>query len=169
MAVQTTYQQFPDAAFPGTWFDARPGDATIGRNNEAPEIPFGTGVVFDNSGGSDVNAKLPGSGSDTVWGIAVHSQAHEIGPDGSVGDLGVRETCSFNIALKGRMNVVCENGCTRGDRLFVRHTVNTNEQLGALRSAVDGGNTLDVQTSGRWLTTVSAGQIAVLEFDFTNL
>ena len=72
-----------------------------------------------------------------------------------------------DIMRKGKVYVVCENGCVPGNRLFVRAVAAGAEIEGALRSAADSTDCIDSSNQGVWLSTAAAGALAILEVDFT--
>ena len=74
----------------------------------------------------------------------------------------------MNVLRKGRIWVVCESGCDPDDRLWVRAVAGAGEYLGACENADDSTDTIDCTGQGVWRTTAAAGELAVLEVDFTN-
>lgn len=165
MAVQTSYSTSLTAAFEGMKADSGACEVWSMVNNEASlEIPFGHGVAFEGST-DEQGALSPDALTDKLAGILLHSHDYSNSPNGDLGTLGVKAGGVLNVMRKGRIWAVCANGCAIGDRLFVRVLGGTE---GELRSAADGVNTIDATTQGVWLTTATAGNLAVLEVDFTN-
>lgn len=160
MSVQTTYETNFTAGLPGMPADASEPESYAYLNQEASaEIAFGQAVCF---GSLDQAALSPDAGADKIIGIVMRSHAYPV-PEG-LGDTGIKPGYMMRVAHKGRMYVTCEGGCTRGDRLYIRHTGGTE---GALRASADSSNTTDSTNQGRWLTSAADGALAVLEFDFT--
>lgn len=160
--LQTTYSESPAIGFPGQLADNGPYDAITMINKEASAtMVFGRAVNFEGST-RDKGALNPDATTDKIAGVVLRSLAYA--PDTLVDD-GVPAGGTVSVARKGRIYVLCENGCVPGDRLHVRVLGGTE---GALRSAADGVNTIDSTGQGVWLSTAAAGAIAVLEVDFTN-
>ncbi len=166
MALQTTYQQDLNIGFAGQLQHANPGDIIPKVNSEASyAIPFGVAVCY---GATDDAALSPDATSDVIVGINLHrhgsigSSTTELDANGAVNPNTV-----MNVLRKGKVFVVCENGCVPGNRLFIRCVVAGAEVEGALRSAADSTDCIDSSNQGTWLTTASAGGLALLEVDFT--
>lgn len=169
MAVQTSYQQNMDVAFAGMIADgAEVKDVIAMQNEEAvSEMPFGVAVNFEGST-FDKGALLPDNLADVVAGILLHTHAVSKDPAGDLGLVGLKPGAVLNIMRKGRVWVICENGCSPADRLHVAIGTSGDAE-GTLRSLADGANTIASTGQGVWLTTAAAGALAVLEVDFTNL
>lgn len=169
MGVQSTYGFNMTAAIEGQLADDGDHDIIPMRNVEASaSIAFGRGVKFGGTS-DDAGCKLPSAETDKIAGITVHSHAYGVSPYGDLDSTGVKVGGILNVLRKGRIWVVAEDGCAPGDRLWVRAVGSTPpEYLGGLNNADDGTDTVDCTTQGVWLTTASAGGLAVLEVDFTN-
>lgn len=174
MSVQTSYNDAPPIGFNGMLADEGPHGIMAMINQDTASIAFGRGVIFK-SGGNDQDAKLPlTSQTDKVAGIVVHSNAYSRswtdvnGTFGQVDAVGLRPGVMMNVIRQGRVLVVCESGCTKGDRLFVRavSAEDGTEFYGGLNNAAVASKMIDCQGQGQWLTTAAAGQLAVLEVDF---
>lgn len=172
MSVQTTYSDAPVRGFEGM-VDGGPHDIMPMINAAASaSIGFGRAVIFK-SGGNAQDADLPSSETDKVAGIVVFSQAYSrayTDSNGTFGDLdstGLRPGVMMNVLRKGRILVVCEDGCTKGDRLWVRAVAGAApEYLGGLNNADDGTDMIDCTGQGQWLETKAAGELCWLEVDF---
>jgi hypothetical protein len=152
-------------AFEGMKADTGPHDVISMVNNEASaEMAFGHAVAFEGST-DDQGALSPDALTDKIAGILLHSHAYSNAPGGDLGTTGVKPGAKLSVLRKGRVWGICANGCAPGDRLHIRVLGGTE---GELRSAADGVNTIDSSTQGVWLTTATAGNLAVLEVDFTN-
>ena len=163
MAVQSTYTEDLTIGYAGMLAAADRNEVLSMVQNEASnEIAFGLAVQFDASGNDQDAAELNAI-TDNVAGILLHSHRHA--KDSGLGATGVKPGEVINVLTKGRVLVVCEDGCVPGDRLHIRALAGT---AGALLSAQDGVNTIDATAQGRWLTTATAGNLAWLEVDFTN-
>jgi hypothetical protein len=175
MALQTTtptsytrgYAGMVDASIPATQF-------VTGRNDDSVSIPFGKAVVWDPSApATDFSVTLPANQSDPVMGIVVHSNKYQVAwtdKDGTVhGELdgtGLVPGVMMTILRKGRILVTANSNVTAGvSRLYVRRAGGT---LGNLEGAVDATNMIDCTTQGQWMETVTSGNLAWLEVDFTN-
>jgi hypothetical protein len=165
MAVQTSYSTNLAVAFEGMRADSGPCDVWSMVNNEgSAEIPFGHAVAFEGST-DDQGALSPDALADILAGIVLHSHDYSNSPNGDLGTTGLKPGAALNVLRKGRIWGRCADGCSPGDRLFVRVLGGTE---GELRASADGVNTIDASTQGVWLTTAAAGELAVLEVDFTN-
>ena len=163
--LQTTYGDTPAIGFPGQLADNGPYDAITMINKEASSpMPFGAAVCFEGST-RDKGALRPDATTDVIAGIVLRSLAYA--PDTMVDD-SVPAGGTINVLRRGRVYVVCENGCVPGDRLYIRAVATGGEAEGALRSATDGTDAIASTTQGVWLSTAAAGQLAVLEVDFVN-
>ena len=106
-----------------------------------------------------------------VKGIVAHSHAHSNSPNGDLGTTGLKADSVMNVLRKGRIWAIAEDGCVPGDRLWVRCTAGSpagTEFVGSLGNADEGTETIDCTAQGVWLSTASAGGVALLEVDFTN-
>lgn len=162
--AQTSYPSSMDPAFAGMLADLDNKKAISMNNGEASaEMPFGVAVCW---GASDDEALLPDATSDVIAGILLH--AHSYDPDSQLGDDGVLPDNTISVLRKGTVWAVCEDGCSPGDRLFVRAVTSGAEQEGALRASADSTDCIDCTNQGVWLTTAAEGGLAKLEVDFTN-
>lgn len=171
--VQTSYLDNPPLPYAGLAGDASEGTQIVGAfNTEASaEIPFGFVVARDNTSPYDVNgngAKLPAASTDKLLGVTRHSHAFSNSPNGDLGSTGLKPGAMMDVLRLGRIWAACEDGCSPGDRLFVRYT-SAGTGKGTLRSTDAGGSTcIDATTKGEWQTKASAGAVAMIDIDFIN-
>lgn len=170
MAIQTTYTNKPVLGIEGQLADGGEHDIMPMYNSEASaEIGFGRAVKFGSTSGTDQDALLPTAETDIIAGIVVFDHSHSSSAGGDLGTVGIRPQGMLNVLRKGRILVKCEDGCTPGQRLWVRAVGSTPpEYLGGLNSADDSTDMIDCTNQGVWLTTAAAEGLAVLEVDFTN-
>lgn len=136
------------------------------RNDEAVEaIEFGVAVKWDDAANDASSAALLTATSEIVPGIVAYSDAYD---DTQVDTVGVLPTNKLNVLRKGRILVLCEDGCQPGDRLFIRAVATGGELQGALRTAADSTDCIDSQGQGVWDSIATAGNLAWLIVDFTN-
>lgn len=161
---QTSYTTTQPAAFAGLLYDVGPHDIITRITEETVlEVPFGVVVAF---GGADNQCELPDATTDKCLGIVVHSHDYDAS---ALGTVGVKPKNLLQVLRKGRIWVLAENGVAPGDRGFVRAVAGAGgTQLGAIRQAAVGGETIDATTQIVFVTTALAGGLAVVEVDFTN-
>ncbi len=170
MGVQSTYSFNMTAGFAGMLADDSAHDVIAMRNDEASaQIAFGLGVKF-NSTSDGKSAALPTAQADKIAGIVMHSHAYSNGENGDLGTTGLKPGAVMNILRKGRILVTARSAVGVGDRLYVRRTSSDTgfETLGGLEDAADSTDMVDCTAQGVWLTAAAAGELAVLEVDFTN-
>lgn len=177
MAFQTSvatsltrgYAGMVDMAVPGTYL-------TTGRNDDSVSIPFGKAVVWDPSTpATDISVTLPVNQSDAVMGIVIHSNKYQVAwtdRDGNVhGELdatGLVAGTIMTILRRGRILVTAASTVVAGaSKLYVRAVAGLGETRGALEDAADSTDMIDCTTKGTWMESVSAGNLAWLEVDFT--
>ena len=138
------------------------------RNVEASaSIIFGAAVKLDDAANDGTSAAQPTATSETIAGILGFS--HDYDNTGlNANEDGVLPEGNLNIIRRGRVLVPCENGCVRGNRLFVRVVISGNEERGALRSAADSTDCIDSRGQGYWDSSAGAGELAWLIVDFTR-
>lgn len=169
--VQTTYPDALPLPFAGVL--ASPNCDKVGAfNTEASaEIPFGFAVARDNTAPYDVNgngAKLPAASTDKLLGLVIHSNAYSNGPSGFLGTTGLKPGAMMNVIRRGRIWAACEDGCSPGDRLWVRYT-SAGAGKGACRASDAGGPTsIDATKKAEWQTKAAATTVAILDCDFLN-
>jgi len=166
MPVQTTFSTTRTASREGTLDGTGSYSVEPLRNDEASaEIAFGV-AVKQGSATDERSAKLlTAITGEKVAGIVLYRDEYDTT---QLGTTGILPTYEVNVVRQGRMKVICEDGCSIGDPLHVRAVAAGAELAGACLAASDGTDTIDCSANGQWRTSAAAGEIAVLEFDFTN-
>lgn len=173
MPVQTSVSDAPAVAFAGLLVGTQHTVHPMKNAEASASIAFGRGVVFKAGGTTDQDAVLPAAEGDKFAGIIVKSDVYDRTyslADGSTGgeldSTGLRPGSMMNVLRKGQVWAVCEDGCVPGDKLWVRAVAAGDpEFLGGLNSADDGTDMIDATAVGTWLTTASAGGLAILSVD----
>ena len=168
---QTSYGATMAIGIEGQLADDGPHDVLACYNDESSaSIAFGRAVKYGATSTDNFGVILPAAETDKIIGITVHTHEYSKGFTGaSLDATGVVAGFPLSVLRKGRILVVAEDAVTRGDRLWVRAVGSTPpEYLGGLNNADDGTDMIDCTKQGVWLTTASAGGLAVLEVDFTN-
>lgn len=170
---QTAYTQNMPLGFAGMIGDHPPDGLSPCKNAEvSAEMRFGIGVKLGTLTGVTnqdlIPVVLPAAEGDTVWGITVHSHAYAL--PSQLGDTGVKATHPVSVMRKGKVLVVCEDGCNIGDKLWIRCTTGGDgaEFLGSPGNADEGTETIDCTNQGTWLSPAAAGGLAWLEVDFNQ-
>lgn len=177
MSVQTTYSTGPATAIAGMKADLSPDATTTSKNADVVSIAFGSVVAFKTSSPtSDKDVILPAASTAKLKGIVVYhadfARTLTLIDGTVVGELdstGLTVGTLFETAVSGAYDVICEDGCVPGDRLFVRFATSAGPvgTVGACRSTDAGSSTcIDATAVGRWESTAAAGAIAKLRFDF---
>ncbi len=179
MSIQTSVTVAPLKGYAGMLDTAAPSVIATARNSASASIPFGKAVIWDPSApATERDVTLPaGSQTSPVMGIVVHSHNFSrtwTDSSGSVhGELdstGLTENTIFGVLRKGRIMVTAATAVVAGvSRLYVRSVATVGETLGALEDAADASDMIDCTAQGQWMSTVSAGELAWLEVDFTNI
>ncbi|MGE7137939.1 structural cement protein Gp24 [Luteibacter sp. NPDC031894] len=123
------------------------------RNEGAAGIDFG---LFVARGAAADTCKLPGAADDEIVGISVR---HSVGVADINGDVLYLQNAMVPALEIGRIRVVCENGCSPGDPVFVRYA-GAGVQ-GAARSATVANETAAF-TAAVWDSTTAAGGLGVI-------
>lgn len=165
MPAQTTYTMDPDRGINGQL--GKHAECKSMYNNEtSTSMPFGRACKRDTTVAGGRAAKMLAANTDTLVGISGFDSVYENGPNGELDTTGVKPGGQVNMLREGMILVLCEGGCTTGDRLWVRATGGT---VGALRATDAGSSTcIDATKIGEWQETVSDGQLAWLFVDFSN-
>lgn len=187
--MQTSVSTDFDRAVAGLLADlgtAESGDILSYTSEEATAgIPFGICVA---QGTADDGAKLVATTADVLIGIAVYGNHFATTVDGSpelipadgitYADPAIMPEVTFGVMRRGRIWVRTEEAVAPGDPVRVRGVVTSNdtgylaanaEQKGAFRkTADDTTDTTDISAFARWCSTAGAGELALLEADFTN-
>ena len=134
MSQQTSYSVNHQRGYAGLLADIAPREIESKRNEEtvAGAMQFGLGVKY---GTADDTVLLPSSGSDSIIGFVVYTTNFELATGAE--NIEIEENASLSILRDGSIYVVPEDDVTQGGAVFVRHTVNTNETIGAVRSDAD--------------------------------
>jgi hypothetical protein len=176
MSVQTTFSDAPAIGYAGTLDTNLAHDVITMINAEASaSIAFGRAVKFKDTVTTDKDAVLPAAETDTVLGIVLH--AYTYAPEwtdvttgttyGQLDTTGVVPGAFLNVLRRGRVLVVCEDGCEAGDKLWVRAVAAGDPVfLGGLNSADDGTDMIDCTSKGTWMTSAAAGGLAWLDVNF---
>lgn len=175
---QTAYNDAMAVGFAGQLL-AEFGDGIVSMmNSEASlEMAFGMAVKFGGVAGNNQSAKIPTAETDKICGIVLHTHAYgdaDLGQGANGGAAtvrpGVKPGKMINVLRKGRVRVIVEDAVSPGDRLWVRAVSAGDgvEFLGGALPADDGTDTVDCTNQGVFLTAAGAGELAVLEVDFTN-
>jgi hypothetical protein len=164
---QTTIPNTLRALSAGTIDQCQHPEKEGGYNAEASaEIPFGVAVYLDS--GTTNGYLLRAGGSDRIQGVSVrlNDYAPALSAAPELGDDGILPEVRVQILRKGSIWVVCEDGCSPDDGLYVRKS-GVGDQGACLAAAV-GGETIDCTKQGTWRTEADAGDVALLEVDFAN-
>lgn len=176
MSVQTTFSDAPAAGYAGMLDSNLAHDVITMINAEASaSVAFGRAVVFKGTPTTNKDAVLPSAETDVPVGIVVHSQTYapewtDVATGVTYGQLdstGVKAGEFLNVLRRGRILVVCEDGCEIGDKLWIRAVAAGDpEFLGGLNSADDGTDMIDATANGTWLSNAAAGELAWLDVNF---
>jgi hypothetical protein len=162
MAVQTSYAQNMLPAFPGMKADLAPGYArSMAQGEASAEVPFGVAVA---QGSADDTCILPSGSGAKIVGVALHSATYQ--PLYQLGTVGLKPKTTVNVMEKGTVWVTVEENVAKEDPVFIRHTAGAGgTQLGAFRKSADTASAIQ-QKGCRYLTSASAGGVAMVEVDF---
>lgn len=154
---------------------------TLKNVEVSASIAFGRAVVFKTaSPASNLDALLPAAQADLVAGIVFHQHGYmpafqttdidgNVVVNGEMDAVGLVPGTLMGVLRKGKILVVCEDGCAVGDRLFVRAISGAPpEFLGGLNNAADASDMIDCTKQAQWLTSATAGGLAILSVDFLN-
>lgn len=166
MSVQTTFNDAATVGYAGTFVGTGPKSVETMRNDEASaEIAFGIAVKHDSATDAMSAKLLTAITGEAVAGIVAHSHSYD---QTQLGTTGVKKGALLNVVRKGRLLVVCEDGCSVNSPLHIRAVATGDELAGALLGAADGSDTIDCKAQGIWRTSAAAGGLAELEFDFSG-
>lgn len=153
---QTSYQSDPADPVAGMIADACGAPTKIESYN-ATEDFASFGVAAQKVSADDDGIEEVSGGSGTIVGVIVRQLA-------TVNDAPVAED-AVAVMRRGRIYVYVDDDVTPDDTVYVRHTVNTGKTvLGAFRNDNDGGKAQALATS-KFLTSASAGGVAVLDIN----
>lgn len=173
MPVQTSVSDAPSTAFAGLLVGTGHTIHPMKNAEASAEIAFGRGVVFKSGATTDQDAVLPAAESDKFAGVVVKSDVYDRtytlsdgSTAGELGTTGLKPGAMMNVLRRGQVWAVCEDGCAPGDKLWVRGVAAGDpEFLGGLNNADDGTDMIDATAVGTWLTTASAGGLAILSLN----
>jgi len=163
--AQLTYDKLRPIGYDGQLATTEPHITFAMRNDDAGNMPFGRAVIHDSVSDETAASKLTAITGETVAGIVLKQESYA---DTQIAADGVLPGNHLNVLVRGRVLVVCEDGCNVKDRLHIRAVLAGVEESGALLAAQDGTDTIDATSQGVWLTSAAAGGLAWLEVDFTR-
>lgn len=170
--AQTSYVEQP-VAFEGMLADSsrtKHADSMVQAQSGTTEIPFGVVVALEaapSADGTPAKATMPDNAADKLWGIVLHS--HDYDTRTELGTTGLKPKTALSVLRKGRVYVKVENAVAAGDRGHVRYASGAGgTQLGAIRNAAVTNETIDATGQIIFITSASAGGLAIAEVDFTN-
>lgn len=139
------------------------GDVWSATNAEASaEIAFGLAVK---RGTADGSMNVLTAITEAVFGVTVFN--HLFSKPDELGDTGMKPNVTGDVLRMGRIYVLTETNITPASGVFVRALVSGgNTTIGAFRGTADGVTTIDISAFAQWVTTATAGNLAVLEVDF---
>jgi hypothetical protein len=168
MSVQTTYPSSLTARIAGQLADSGDHDIVAMVNGEATDsIPFGRCVMTGST--TDPNSmKIVAAETSIVWGILLHSYAYD--PTYDLDSTGLKAGRPGQVLRKGRCIVLLEDAVTIGQRGWVRGAAGAagGELVGGILPADDGSDTVDCTNQIVFLEAGSAGDLVMVEVDFTN-
>lgn len=148
-------------------------------------IPFG--IVVKQGAGDYGALKMTATSSDML-GVTVYGHMYATGVVGASaalgdvdaanfpGDVGLLPDITFGVCRRGRIWVRVEDAVSPGDAVRVRgvgggtngYGTGGAEMVGAFRTAADSTDCTDISAFAKWRTSADAGELAVVEVDFTN-
>lgn len=156
VAIQSTYSQYLTAALPGNFATTTNLDDWVSKITDTV-ISFGFGVT---RGAKDNSVKLPAATGFEFMGI-VRRNLNVENSDNVETAASVAGKFS-EIITNGYVFVICEDGCSPGDDVYLRHTVNGALDPGGFRTDADTANA-DQITSATWETTTAAGEVGIIK------
>lgn len=169
--MQTSYGEMA-AAFEGMLADAtivKHADTMV-QGEASAEIPFGVAVAIETSPGTDGTpgkATLVNAAADKIAGVVLHHHAYDSRTE--LGTTGLKPKTLLSVLRKGRVWVKTETAVVDGDRAHIRYAAGAGgTQLGAFRNATVVSETIDATAQAVFRSTAAAGELAILEVDFTN-
>jgi hypothetical protein len=175
--MQTTVNDVMPAAFEGMIADSMHATDFVSRKAQpsaSPYIPFGKMVVWNTADTADLAlVRLPAAAADIargrLQGIAIAETSKQLDPAIAWGHYKAGEVIS--VMRKGRIWVISESAVTALDNgVFVRHTdpgvTPPLASLGSFRTDADTADATAMPAgTAQWLTTCSAGGLALLQID----
>ena len=130
---------------------------------------YGVTATFVTSSGSAVTWTSTYSNDNVFYGVSVFIQnkMNLGGPQGSAGAAPYIPGDAVATLTRGRIWVTPENNVTSDSPVYWRQIATVgNPNLGSFRSDSDGGNAILLSSNQvRWITSASAGNLAVLEIN----
>lgn len=163
-ATQTSVSSTPTAALEGQLSDDSPKYIRSMVNAESSAaIPFGRMVAYDGTAGNE--AALVASGSDVLAGVTVHGHAYHLNEELNDDDE-LKSGTMMDVLMQGVVTVFPEESVDPTSDVRVRHS-GTGDQ-GAFLASAASGETIDISSFARWLTSAGAGEPAELFIDMTG-
>ncbi len=162
--AQTTYTDTFALGFEGQLADGGVDRFSETRVNTTVEMSFGRAVVRHASNDNEV--EVPSTGNTNFEGVTHHTHAVELGEITGTATEGIPVNKPANILRKGRVLVIVEEAVTPASSVFFRHNAPgaLPEALGRFRTDADAGDATQV-TAARFVTSASAGELAILELN----
>jgi hypothetical protein len=158
--VQTSVDTAQPRARAGLIADLAPLYIESLFNGESSSIPFGIAVAQ----GAGQKAALPASAASKMLGISAFSHEHE--QQTREGPAVLQPDEAFGVCRFGTVNVVTENACVKGGKVYARITSDggSNTQLGSIRSNNDAGRAV-LLPGCEFLGAASAGETVAVWVD----
>ena len=156
--IQSTYSQYFEEGLAGN------PAYTSGLLNWVSKITdtaieFGLGVV---RGAQDRSVMLPAATGGDFVGVVRRTLAGSNSDNEATA--ATEEGTFWDIITNGTVYVVCEDGCSPGDAVYLRHTANGDLTAGGFRTDADT-DTADMISNATWESTTEAGGIAILKLN----
>lgn len=160
--VQTSYALVLNEMIEGQIADNSLRDYLSAVNAEASAaIPFGSWVAFGGSLG-DQGIILPAASTAKIAGVHFHTHSFAISTQLVLGS-GIKIGSQLSVLTDGHVVVRSETNAAPGDPVFVRYAAGAGgTRLGATRNATVSSEMIDLTGKAKYLTTVTAGNLAVI-------
>ena len=167
MAQTTAPTVAPAVGREGALYDAAPKDVVTKLCEQATGIKAGRVVV---KGTADGQVVLPTGTAEitdgSTMGISVydaaHTPAHLVAGSSAAAETEYGDEESIPVLKKGRVWMVAEDAVGQGDAVFVRHVAAGAENLGTVRSDVDGADATELPGARFESTTTGADELVVV-------
>lgn len=148
------------AGFAGMNGDSTNSEADSYVSEEvSAEIPFGVMVA---QGTSVSGAKLFASNADKMIGVNQHN--HYYHNPSEIGLVGIKPKATMAIKKRGKVWVTVDEAVTPASPVRVRATGAT---AGTFRTSAVAGQTVNMSSFARFLTSTTGAGVVLLEFDIT--
>lgn len=142
------------------------GSATVGGASNRSIFITGTDIDVTVSavvtgGASQATASATYSTVDVFQGVSLLPAREQ----SLAGVVEYADTEAVNVVIKGRMWVKVEEAVTPASNVYVRHTASGANVPGGFRASADTDKAFQVTSGARYLTSASAGGLAVLELN----